>query len=140
MRRCRQWLRHNHSAFRSIIKRSRTIFTNQNSWSRSQTLLQATCMWLPLVAAAWWLVCNPRGRQRKKSRTPHGEISWNQVEIMRNKSRFPWNQARKSAQPSSPTHFYNIWRLFEGNHGEIKEKSGNVVRQNCSLPTPRCNP
>ena len=26
---------------------------------------------------------------------------------------------------------------FEGNHGEIKEISGNLVRQNCSLPTPR---
>ena len=25
-----------------------------------------------------------------------------------------WNQARKSAQPSSPTHFYNIWRHFWG--------------------------
>jgi len=56
---------------------------------------------------------------------------------MRNQSRFPWNQARKSAQLSSPTHFYNIWRHFEGNHGEIKQKSGNLVRQNCLLPTPR---
>ena len=27
--------------------------------------------------------------------------------------------------------------IYEGNHGEIKEKSGNLVRQNCSLPTPR---
>jgi len=34
-------------------ERSRTIFTNQNSWSRLQMLLQATCMWLPLVAVAW---------------------------------------------------------------------------------------
>ena len=56
----------------------------------------------------------PRGRQRKKSRTPRGEISWNQVEIMRNQSRFPWNRAQKSAQPSSPTHFYNIWCHFWG--------------------------
>ena len=31
------------------IKRSRMIFTDQNSWSRSQTLLQVTRMWLPLV-------------------------------------------------------------------------------------------
>jgi len=45
------------------------------------------------------------------------------VEIMTNQSRFPWNQARKSAQPSSPTHFYNYDVIFEGNHGEIKEKS-----------------
>jgi len=53
--------------------------------------------------------------------------------------RFPWNQARKSAQPSSPTHFYLTTYdvIFEGNHWEIKEKSGNLVRQNCSLPTPR---
>jgi len=56
---------------------------------------------------------------------------------MRNQSRFLWNQARKSAQPSSPTHFYNYDVIFEGNHGEIEEKSGNLVRQNCSLPTPR---
>ena len=67
----------------------------------------------------------PRGRQRKKSRTPRGEISWNQVEIMRNLSRFPWNQARKSAQPSSSTHFYNIWRHFWGkswgNQREIRK-------------------
>jgi len=32
------------------IKRSRTIFTDQDSWSRSQMLLWATCMWLPLAA------------------------------------------------------------------------------------------
>jgi len=75
-----------------------------------------------------------RGRQWKKSRIPRGEISWNQVEIMRNQSRFPWNQARKSPQPSSSTH-YDV--IIEGNHGEIKEKSGNLLRQNCSLPTPR---
>ena len=66
-----------------------------------------------------------RGRQRKKSRTPRGEISWNQVEIMRIQSRFLWNQARKSAQPSSPTHFYNIWRNFwgksQGNQREIRK-------------------
>ena len=59
-----------------------------------------------------------RGRQQKKSRTPRGEISWNQVEIMR-------NQAQKSAQPSSPTHFYNIWRHFwgksRGNQREIRK-------------------
>ena len=69
----------------------------------------------------WW----SRGWQQKKSRTPRGEISWNQVEIMRNQSRFPWNQARKSAQPSSPTHFYNIWRHFwgksRGNQTEIRK-------------------
>ena len=51
--------------------------------------------------------------------------SWNQVEIMRNQSRFPWNQARKSAQPSSPTHFYNAWRHFwgksRGNQREIRK-------------------
>ena len=32
------------------IKWSRTIFTGQDSWSRSQTLLQAMRMWLPLVS------------------------------------------------------------------------------------------
>ena len=70
-----------------------------------------------------------RGRQRKKSRTPREEISRNQVEIMRNQSRFPWNQARKSAQPSSPTHFYNIWRHFweksRGNQREIRKSKRN---------------
>ena len=93
-----------------------------------------------LVISLLVMSLGERGWQRKKSRTPRGEISWNQVEIMRNQSRFPSNQARKSAQPSSPTHFYNIWRHFEGNHGEIKQKSGNLVRQNCSLPTPRGKP
>jgi len=29
-----------------------------------------------------WTVTHSRGRQWKKSHTPHGEISWNQVEIM----------------------------------------------------------
>ena len=76
-------------------------------------------------ATSWQQASQPRGRQRKKSTTPRGEISWNQVEIMRNQSRFPWNQARKSAQPSSPTHFYNIWRHFwgksRGNQTEIRK-------------------
>jgi len=36
-------------------------FRQSNSWSRSQTLLQATCMWLSLVAATWWLVCHLHG-------------------------------------------------------------------------------
>ena len=112
------------------------------SWMKSLRFTRET-QFQPLehAAAVGWLT---RGRQRKKSRTPRGEISWNQVEIVRNQSRFPWNQsrfpwnqARKLAQPSSPTHFYNIWRHFEGNHGDIKEKSGDLVRQNCSLPTPR---
>ena len=41
---------------------------------------------------------------------------------MRNQSRFPWNQARKSAQPSSPTHFYNVWRNFWGkSRGDQRE-------------------
>jgi len=66
-----------------------------------------------------------RGRQRKKPHTPRGEISWNQVEIMRNQSRFPWNQAQKSAQSSSPTHFYNVWHHFwgksRGNQREIRK-------------------
>ena len=31
-----------------VIKRSRMIFTDQDSWSRSQMLLQVTHMWLPL--------------------------------------------------------------------------------------------
>ena len=47
------------------------------------------------------------------------------VEIMRNQSRFPWNQARKSAQLSSPTHFYNVWHHFwgksRGNQREIRK-------------------
>ena len=66
-------------------------------------------------------------KSSNKSRTPRGEISWNQVEIMRHQSRFPWNQARKSAQPSSPTHFYNVWRHFlgksRGNQREIRKSS-----------------
>jgi len=44
---------------------------------------------------------------------------------MRIQSRFPWNQARKSAQPSSPTHFYNVWCNFwgksRGNQREIRK-------------------
>ena len=32
-----------------VIKQSRTIFPDQDSWSRLQTLLQATCIWLLLV-------------------------------------------------------------------------------------------
>jgi len=44
---------------------------------------------------------------------------------MRNQSRFPWNQARKSAQPSSRTHFYNVLRNFwgksRGNQREIRK-------------------
>jgi len=44
---------------------------------------------------------------------------------MRNQSRFPWNQVRKSAQPSSPTHFYNMWCHFwgksRGNRREIRK-------------------
>ena len=44
---------------------------------------------------------------------------------MTNQSRFPWNLARKSAQPSSPTIFYNVWRHFwgksRGNQREIRK-------------------
>jgi len=36
---------------------------------------------------------------------------------MRNQCRVPRNLAHKSAQPSSPTHFYNYDVIFEGNHG-----------------------
>ena len=43
------------------------------------------------------------------------------------------NQPNPPAPPTFTT--YDI--IFEGNHGEIKEKSGNLVRQNCLLPTPR---
>ena len=50
------------------------------------------------------------------------EIKLN-LEIMRNQSRFPWNQARKSAQPSSSTHFYNIWRHFWGKSKRNQEIS-----------------
>jgi len=35
------------------IKWSRTIFSDQDSWSRSQTLLQALHMWLPLDGPLW---------------------------------------------------------------------------------------
>ena len=44
-----------------------------------------------------------------------------------------WNQPNP---PPAPT-FTMYYVFFEGNHGEIKEKSGNLVRQNCSLPTPQ---
>ena len=39
--------------------------------------------------------------------------------------------------PPAPPIFTTYDVIFEGNHGEIKEKSGNLVHQNCSLPTPR---
>ena len=96
-------------------------------WDHKACLqLQAmSLLWCRTAAFTSWWKSTPRGRQRKKSRTPRGEISWNQVEIMRNQSRFPWNQARKSAQPSSSTHFYNIWHHFWGkswgNQREIRK-------------------
>jgi len=37
---------------------------------------------------------------------------------MRNQSRFPWNQARKSAQPSIWRHF---WGKSRGNQTEIRK-------------------
>ena len=43
------------------------------------------------------------------------------------------NQPNPPAPPTFTT--YDV--IFEGNHAEIKEKSGNLVHQNCSLPTPR---
>ena len=47
--------------------------------------------------------------------------SWNHEKS----KQIPWNQARKSAQPSSPTHFYNIWCHFWGkswgNQTEIRK-------------------
>ena len=83
------------------------LFLDSFSTSQSSkvgiTCSKSHC-WDPLKG--WWDIINdpflnsgPRGRQQKKSRTPCGEISWNQVEIMKNQSKFPWNQARKSAQP-----------------------------------------
>ena len=35
------------------IKRSNTLFTDQKTWSQSQTLQQATYKWLPLAVADW---------------------------------------------------------------------------------------
>jgi len=82
-----------------------------------------------------------RGRQRKKSRTPRGEISWNQVEIKLKsweiKADFLEIKLGKPPNPPAPPTFTTYDIVFEGNHGEIKEKSGNLVRQNCSSPTPR---
>ena len=43
------------------------------------------------------------------------------------------NQPNPPAPPTFTT--YDV--IFEGNHGKSKQKSGNLVRQNCSLPTPR---
>jgi len=39
--------------------------------------------------------------------------------------------------PPAPPTFTTCDVIFEGNQGEIKQKSGNLVRQNCSLPTPQ---
>ena len=39
------------------IKQSRTIFTDQDSWSQSQMLLQATRMWLPLPFNIVEVIC-----------------------------------------------------------------------------------
>ena len=38
---------------------SRTIFADQNSWFRSQTFLQATCMWLPCSSCMMACTCMP---------------------------------------------------------------------------------
>jgi len=48
----------NQEPWNGAITRSRTIFTDRDSWSRSQMLLQATRMWLPLVhvTSFTWLV------------------------------------------------------------------------------------
>ena len=72
----RHWLPHDHQQSSDQGR----FFTDQNSWSQSQTLLQVTCMWLPLVAAAWWLPCtaavslkiNFARLQRGFVRTPPG--------------------------------------------------------------------
>ena len=95
-----------------------------NQLSEVPTSKPALFMNAKLVSSSSSLPQNLRGRQRKKSHTPRGEISWNRVEIMRNQSRFPWNQPRKSAQPSSSTHFYNIWHFWgksRGNQTEIRK-------------------
>ena len=113
---------------------------SESTNSRSTLVAYLKCHYF-LSSSSWHLrylerldLCEGEGSATKEI----SYTSWrNQVEIMRNQSRFPWNQARKSAQPSSPTHFYNVWRHFWGKSREIKEKSGNFVRQNCLLPTPR---
>ena len=92
---------------------------------KSHVLKPLTTSFFFLCTCMFVVYMQTRGRQRKKSRTPPGEISWNQVDIMRNQSRFPWNQTRKSAQLYSSTHFYNIWRHFWGkswgNQREIRK-------------------
>ena len=40
---------------------------------------------------------------------------------------------RNQPNPPAPPTFTAYDIIFEGNHREIKEKSGNLVRQNCSL-------
>ena len=55
---------------------------------------------------------------------------------MRNQSDFLEIKLRNQPNPPAPPTFTAYDVIFEGNHGEIKQKSGNLVRQNCLLPTP----
>ena len=75
-----------------------------------------------------------RGRQQRKSRTPRGEIKLKSWEI---KADFLEINLGNQPNPPAPPTFTTYDVIFEGNHGEVKEKSRNLVRQNCSLPTPQ---
>jgi len=62
------------------------------------------------------------------------EIKLKSCEIKRD---FLEIKLRNQPNPPTPPTFTTYDVIFEGNHMEIKLKSGNLVRQNCSLPTPR---
>ena len=52
-------------AFEGMIKWSSTLFADQRSWSRSQTLQQATYKWLPLVHWHDPITCFPIKKPQK---------------------------------------------------------------------------
>jgi len=56
---------------------------------------------------------------------------------MRNQADFLEIKLGNQPNPPAPPTFTTYDVIFEGNHREIKEKSGNLVRQNCLLPTPQ---
>ena len=54
------WKSTNQELQKGTIMWSSTLFANQKTWSWSQTLLQATCKWLPLVSLASHTLCRER--------------------------------------------------------------------------------
>ena len=119
------------------IKRSRTIFTDQNSWSRSQTLLQATCV-CDYPCSSCMLACMP-----SVTVPLHGWMIVPCTAAVSLKINFARLQGRFVRTPSNPPWLracYNVSCHYSIHYREyalcIRVPSGSVWESKCRRTQP----